>query len=83
MFAQKPDLAILANQFAASPTVGTLRQIFQQCEPYCLRTRLPRYNQAAIASVVFERTRNALKLSPSILTEALKAEACWNCWGKA
>lgn len=82
MQAQKPDLAVLTNQFAASPTVGTLRQIIQQCEPYCLRTRLPRYNQAAIAAVVFERTRDALNLSPSILTTALKAEACWDVWGR-
>ena len=82
MLAPKPNLDTLTSQFAASPTVGTLRQIIQTCEPYCLRTRLPRYNQAAIAAVVFERTRDKYNLSPSILTQALKAEACWDVWGR-
>ncbi len=82
MAAQKPDLAALTSQFRESPTVATLRQIIQSVEPYCLRTLLPRYNQAAIASVIFERTRDALSLSPSILTQALKAEACYDVWNR-
>ncbi len=79
---KKPNLDALLDQFAASPTVGTLRQIMQQCEPYCLRTLHPRYNQAAIAATVFERAQDRLNLSPSILTQALKAEACWDAWGR-
>ncbi len=81
MAAQKPDLAALTERFRKSPTVATLQTIIQSVEPYCLRTRLPRYNQAAIAATVFERTRVQLCLSPSILTQALKAEACWDAWG--
>ena len=82
MAAQAPDLAALTSQFRKSPTVATLRGIIQSVESYCLRTRLPRYNQAAIAATVFERTRDQLRLSPSILTQALKAEACWDVWGR-
>lgn len=82
MPAEVPNLNALTEQFAASPTVATLREIIQFVEPYCFRTRYPRYNQAAVAATVFERTRDDLNLPASILTDALKAEACWDCWGR-
>jgi hypothetical protein len=78
--APKPDIKTLAARFEESPTVETLQKIIQECEPYCLRTRLPRYNQAAIAACIFERVRDNKKLSPTILNTALKREACWDAW---
>ena len=82
MAASKPNLNALTRKFAASPTVTTLRQIIQSVEAYCLRTRYPRYNQAAIAATIFNRVRSKQELPESILTAALKAEACWDCWAR-
>lgn len=82
MSAQRPNLAALTRRFNESPTTSTLRAIMRSVEAYCLRTRYPKYNQAAIAATVFERVSSQKPLSPSILTAALKAEACWDAWSR-
>ncbi len=76
-----PNIEQEAARFAASPTQATLQAIIRDAWNYCQRTRHPRYNQAALAAVIFERTKKAQPaLSPSILTRALKAEACYDAF---
>jgi glucose-6-phosphate dehydrogenase assembly protein OpcA len=77
----KPNIGEQAARFAASPTQETLQAIMRDAWGYCSRTRHPRYNQAALAAAIFERVKKVQsKLPPSILTSALKAEACYDAF---